>query len=69
MSRRAWLERFAERYGFVLETWAPGDGTRRYRFSERSGDAGGLTNISPVLMGISDAETWTNGYAAAAERY
>ena len=56
LSRIDQLRERAKRFGLDCETWAPGDGKRRFQFMSASGHSRGF------VLTIRNAETWLDAY-------
>jgi hypothetical protein len=67
VSERSNMSEHAAMSGLTCETWAPGDGVKRYRFFR--GAPAGQTYHGPddglyTALGRKDALTWLRGYDA-----
>ena len=57
LSRIDQLRELAKRFGLECETWAPGDGKRRFMFLS----AGGSHKVGSVVT-IANAEKWMDAF-------
>ena len=62
MSERE-IRKTATELGLYCDTYAPGDGVRRYRFFDKPSDYFGPWNGIYTAMGSAEASTFLTGYA------
>lgn len=67
-SRLETLQRDAEKFGFYVATYSPGDGVTRYRFFSEPSDYFGPASGLYTALGYKEATIWLNGAIAGASK-